>query len=100
MLVAGQVALTVVMLFGAVLLARTLTNLQNVPSGFDRNKILMLSLNPAVGGYKGPAIIAYYDELVRRVSVLPGVQSVAVERCGLLGTTFGVVSDGHVRRWV
>jgi len=91
-LVAGQVALTVVMLFGAVVLARTLTNLQNVPSGFDRDKILMLSLNPALSGYKGHAtIIAYYDELVRRVSVLPGVRAAAVERCGLLGTAFGVV---------
>jgi predicted permease len=90
LLVSAQVAITVVLLFGGVLLSRSLIGLRNVPVGFERQKLLIASVNPGLSGYTGEKIVAFYDELVPRVSRLPGVQSAALERIGLLGVPFGV----------
>src|SRR5262249_8332744 len=51
-LVVSQVALSLVLLFGAGLFARTLVNLKNVDPGFDARNVLLFCLNPTKSGYK------------------------------------------------
>ena len=73
-LVVVQVALSVVILAGAGLAARSLANLRNVEPGFDTSNILQFGVSPGLTGtYKEADIGALYGELQRRLTSLPGV---------------------------
>ena len=78
-LVAGQVALAVILLTGAGLLMRSLMNVTRLDPGFRTNNLLMGIINLRDSRYPNPAQqAAFFEELLRRVRVLPGVQSAAV----------------------
>src|SRR5207245_5118081 len=74
-LVVTQVALSVLLLVGAGLFVRTLTNLESVNIGFDRRNLLLFGINPTEDGYKGERLADFYRELTRRLEALPGVRS-------------------------
>lgn len=83
LLVAAQVALSLAVVFGAALFARSLWNLANVPLGFDREHVLTVWMDPRSGGYEATKVPALYQRLVERTQAIPGVQSAAVSMCGL-----------------
>ena len=74
-LVVGQVALSLVLLFGAGLFVRTLVKLRNVDPGFDTRNILIFGMNPTKSGYKEAALNDFYSRVQKRVAALPGVIS-------------------------
>jgi len=77
-LIAAEVALSVVLLTGAGLMIRTLSNLANVDPGFQASHLLALTLTQTGGRYSTPAAITSFNEnLATRIRALPGVQSVA-----------------------
>ncbi len=76
-LVAGQVALCLLLLVSAGLLLRTLKTLEQVNLGFNRQNILLFTVRPGLNGYKGDQLDQFYLEMQRRLSRLPGVQSVS-----------------------
>jgi predicted permease len=78
MLVAAQIAVSLVLLVGAGLFARSLLNLQQQPLGFDRDRVLLARLNPVLAGYKPADVAVLYRKLYDRLSALPGVQSVTL----------------------
>ena len=84
-LVVTQVALSFLLLMGAVLFVRTLTNLENTNAGFDRQNLLLFCIDPTEDGYKGQRLAEFYQELARRLSALPGVQSVSMSVLRLMG---------------
>ncbi|MGH9575745.1 MAG: ADOP family duplicated permease [Candidatus Acidiferrales bacterium] len=73
-LVIVQVALSVVLLTGAGLLARSLASLWSAYPGFQQDGMVDISLYPRTNGYKGLDIASYYRELLRRVSSVEGVR--------------------------
>jgi predicted permease len=73
-LVAGQIALSFVLLAGAGLFARTLVNLREIDFGFDNSHLLMLRIDPTLGKYDTPRLFQFYDRLTERLDALPGVQ--------------------------
>jgi len=78
--VIAQVALSLLLLVGAGLFVRSLQKLQQVETGFARDNVLVLKLEP-LGGDKNrfrPRLTAFYDELLRRVAALPGVVQVSL----------------------
>jgi predicted permease len=78
------VALSVLVLFAAGLLVRSLKNLENVQLGFGRDHILLARVDPITGGYTTPAASERAaGELQQRLSQLPGVKQVAVSESGL-----------------
>jgi putative ABC transport system permease protein len=79
-LVIAQVSLTVVLLVGTGLLLRTFLHLSHVDAGCETRQILTMELN---GSPKADAAerIAYFQAVLDRVSILPGVRS-----AGLVGT--------------
>jgi predicted permease len=78
-LVVAQVALSMVLLVGAGLLIRSLVRLRNVNAGFDaRNVLTMRVALPPARYPKGPQMAAFYDQVVKKVSAMPGVRSAAV----------------------
>ena len=78
-LIVGQVALSLVLLIGAGLFLRTIVNLENVPTGFNRDDVLLFSIDPNAVGYKADArLVNLYQSLEQRISAEPGVRSASV----------------------
>ena len=71
-LVVVQVAVSLVLLIGAGLLARTLANLRNFYPGFNRDNVLMFSVDPTVIGYKD--VVPLYQGLLNNLRGIPGVR--------------------------
>jgi len=97
-LIAGEVALSLVLLIGAGLLLRSLTNVLSVDAGFERENVLSVSAAlPFAQYYKDPAKIPdFYRRLIEQVSAIPGVKVVGatskipLSREEYGGTTFEV----------
>ena len=77
-LVVSQVALSLLLLFGAGLFVRTLENLENLDPGFDRKAVLVFDIDPIKSGYKGPAVSTFYKQALERINAIPGVRSASL----------------------
>jgi predicted permease len=75
-LVAGQVAFTMLLLAGAGLFTRSLLNLRNQDLGMKTDKVISFSIQPLLNGYDTPRSIALIDQTRARLAALPGVRSV------------------------
>jgi predicted permease len=81
-IVALQMALCVVLLVGGGLLVGTLRNLENIPLGFPAQGLVVFGVNPHI--LSVPQGVAFYQQLMSKLRVLPGVESVTImeERLG------------------
>jgi putative ABC transport system permease protein len=78
-LVACQVALSLVLLVGAVLLITSFLNLRRQEPGFDHAHILTANVVLPPGRYPDSAAQdRFHDRLIDRLRVLPGVQAAAI----------------------
>lgn len=78
-LVAGQIALSFIVLVASLLLMKSLVKLQNVDPGFDVRNILTLQLAPPTERYETNLELAqYYERLIDEASAVPGVNAAAV----------------------
>jgi len=73
-LVVAQIAVSLVLLVGATLLARSLINLQNQPYGFDPDRVLLARYNPRLAGYRPATIPALHQRIYERLAALPDVR--------------------------
>ena len=79
LLVMGQVALSLLLLIGAALLLRSYERLLRVEPGFDPHYVLTMNISLPTVKYAKPAQQAsFFDEVLSRVSEVPGVQSTAI----------------------
>ncbi len=85
-LVGAQVALSLSLLIGAGLLATTLVRLQRVELGFDPQNLVTLQVQPGLNGYADGRLAAYYENLERQISAVPGVRAVGLSQLGLIGS--------------
>jgi predicted permease len=88
-LVAMQIALSLLLMVGAGLFVRTLTNLQRVNTGFNARNLLLFGIDPTQDGYKGRRLADFYVELAQRVRRLPGVRSASMSQMTLIGGGMG-----------
>ncbi|MFA5897502.1 MAG: ABC transporter permease [Hyphomicrobium sp.] len=97
-LVAAQVALSFLLLFGAGLFVRSLQNLQTTDTGMQLDNLVTFRLSPALNGYEGQQTFNFYQELLDRLRSSPGVKSAGLAQVALLAgdewdSTMSV--DGH-----
>jgi predicted permease len=85
MLVISQVAASLVLLLGAGLLAKSLERLRSSDLGFQKDNVLEVSLGPRPGAYQDLDMNSYHNQLLERVSRVPGVVSVAYSNNSLAG---------------
>jgi predicted permease len=77
-LVATQVALSLVLLVAAGLFVRTLQNLWNQEPGYDRRNVVMFSVDARLAGRTGDEIPLTYSRILTELWRVPGAQSVTV----------------------
>jgi putative ABC transport system permease protein len=84
-LVVAEIALALVLLVGAGLLLKSYARVQNIDPGFDRRNVLTAEIDLPDTKYPprasseynhGQAIINFWNEALRRVRQLPGVEAV------------------------
>ena len=79
LIVIVEVALAVVLLFGAGLTLRSFLKLQNVNPGFRPGNVLTAQILAPRSKYpEGPQIADLYDRILERVRSLPGVESASL----------------------
>jgi predicted permease len=84
-LIAAQVALSFLLLFGAGLFVRSLQNLRTTDTGFEEmDNLLTFQLAPALNGYDVPRAVNFYRDLVENLRTIPGVTSAAFATVPLL----------------
>ena len=80
-LVAGQVAFTMLLLAGAGLFMRSLWNLRNQDLGLKTDNVITFSIQPSLNGYDTPRSIALFDQLRARLAGAAGRQVRRHGRC-------------------
>jgi putative ABC transport system permease protein len=77
-LLAGEVALSLALLVGAVLLSRSLISLNRVDLGFDPHDVLATRISLAPARYDDAARrLAFFEAVETRLRVTPGISDVA-----------------------
>jgi predicted permease len=89
-LVVFQVAISLVLVIGAGLLARTLANLRNFYPGFNRDNVFLFSVNPPMLGYNN--VVPLYERLLDRLRAIPGVHSASLSVHEPLSTNVSTTS--------
>src|SRR5579859_1491223 len=79
LLVIGEVAISLMLVIGAGLLVRSFTRLLTVDPGFDPRNVLTMNVSLPNVKYADPQKqVAFFDELLTRLSASPGIQSAAI----------------------
>ena len=90
-----QVAVSLVLLVGAGLFLKTLSNLRDVDVGFKPDNLLLARLDPSRSGYDSEQAVSVYERITEKLQVIPGVRAVSLSRFAFLnGSTW--VSTLHV----
>ena len=85
-LMVSQIAVTLLILAAAGLFVRTLSNLASIPLGFNRENVLTFRLNARQAGHDDPEIVAFYDDLRRQFTAVPGIRAASLSNQALIGT--------------
>jgi predicted permease len=97
-LVVFQAALSVVLLAGAILMTRSLTNLENQNFGVVTENRYVMHFDPQGAGYTADELPALYREIQDRFSALPGIANASLTLYSPLeGTNWSdcVIPQGH-----
>jgi predicted permease len=92
LLVAAQVALSLLLVVGAGLFYRSLRELTHIDLGFQPEHVVSLSINPR--SFRLEQLPALYRRLVDRVETIPGVHSAALAECQIAA---GCHASGNVQ---
>jgi putative ABC transport system permease protein len=90
-LAVAEISLALILLIGAGLMMKSLYRLLQVDPGFRPDRVLTMGMDLRAQQYsQDPAVLNFWQQLIDRVSALPGVQSAAV------GTVIPL-TDSHSR---
>ncbi len=94
-LLAGQIALSLLLLVAAGLFGRTLTNLHSIDLGFHPENVLLFSLKPPAA-YEGAALKRVYREVREGLERIPGVQGASLSNAPLLSGSGSLTTAAQV----
>ncbi|MEP6832878.1 MAG: ABC transporter permease [Gemmatimonas sp.] len=78
MLVAGQIALSISLMVGAGLLARSFWAVTNISLGYEPRQVIVTQVKLPVQSYRTPDLRrVFYEQFFERLRALPGVTAVA-----------------------
>ena len=79
-----QIALTILLVTGTGLFARTLQNLRDADMGFDRDQMVLASIDPGKSGYPRQRTAAFFQELLERLRLRENIEAVGLASHGTL----------------
>jgi predicted permease len=97
-LVAAQVALSFLLLFGAGLFVRSLQNLKTTDTGVALDNLVTFQVSPSLNGYTDERAQIFYTQLLERLRSAPGVKSAALASVPILAGNewdSSVAVEGH-----
>jgi predicted permease len=100
-LVSLQLALSVPLLMGAGLLARTIYNLQRLDLGFPAEHLLLVRVDPREAGYDAARSDSLNRELLGQFESIPGVRSASFSELGVFSggeSGSGIEVEGYVAK--
>src|SRR5207248_9290814 len=77
-LVAGQIAITALLLVVAALLTRSLIAAQNAKLGLPVDRLALVSLDTGMVNYSDAKSRTFFDEALTRIRAIPGVDAAAL----------------------
>jgi predicted permease len=83
-MVAAQIALSLLLLIGAGLFTRSLHNLMHMETGMRTDHVLSFALNPSLSGYSGQRSRQLFQAVQTKLAALPGVQTVSAAEAPVL----------------
>jgi predicted permease len=86
-LLVAQIALSMILLIGAGLFARTVQNLRNVDVGFDTRNLLLFRMSPRALNYDNARIASLYETVMENVGALPGITATTFLDYPLVGNS-------------
>ncbi len=86
-LIAGQVALSLLVLFAAGLLVRSLQKLMTQDFGYPRDHLVISRLDPTAAGYSHEQMKLLAQQLMLRLAATPGVRDVTYSSNGIFAGT-------------
>lgn len=90
LLVAAQMAMAVILLTASGLMIQTFVRLLEVDPGFHPENVLTVRLTAPASSYPDTeSVVAFYDDLLRRVREIPGVRGAGASRLLPLASTMG-----------
>jgi putative ABC transport system permease protein len=90
LLVAAEIALAVVLVAGAGLMIRTVRNLLTIDPGFRPDGVLTMRVStPSMWYPDSIRVVAFWDDVERRVAAIPGVKRVGAARLLPLASEMG-----------
>jgi len=98
-----QIAASFILLVGASMLLTTLLSLQKAQSGFDTHNVLAINVPAVTYGRTPDQVVDFYQETMRRIRELPGVDNAAFglivpwRDAGGFGPGFQFAAEGHVQ---
>jgi predicted permease len=83
-LIVMQIAVSLLLVAGAGLFVGTLRRLNAIQIGFQRENLLLVTLNASQVGYKDASMLNFYSDLQKRFQALPGVRAVTFSNYALM----------------
>ncbi|HLK21890.1 MAG TPA: ABC transporter permease [Bryobacteraceae bacterium] len=83
-LVVMQVALSLVLLIGAGLFARSLYNVKNIDVGMRTDHLIQFSIHPSLNGYSQQRMLTLFERLQDDIARIPGVHAVSMSEMTML----------------
>src|SRR5262249_35476141 len=96
--VALQIGLSLLLLVGAGLFVRTLTNLKMLDLGFTPDHLITFRIDPKLAGYTEQQTPPLYQKVLERIQALPGVSSVGATNSAEIndsGNTSNITVAGY-----
>jgi len=87
LLVVCQFALSLLLLTGAGLFVRTLQNLERLNLGYDRERLVLLKVDPVAAGYTEGRLDAFPLQFLDRIKAVPGASAVTYSENGIFSGT-------------
>jgi macrolide transport system ATP-binding/permease protein len=96
-LIAGQIALSTMLLIGAGLFLKAFMRAQKVDLGFNPDHVLLVAIDPTLRGYSVDKSLLFQQQLLQQTANLPGVKSVSVASSVpfLSGNSWDISIEGY-----
>jgi predicted permease len=83
-LIAAQLAIALLVLVAAGLFTRTLSNLNAIQLGFNRENLLLFEIDAQQAGHRNPEIADFYRNLQTQFQAIPGVRNATLSKLSIM----------------